>query len=276
MTSGSNVKRAAYQRVPDMAVVSLFLVLFMVIGVTNLSAQSANAFVDLDKAYKFLGNWTRDTTDPRGNCGDLKDERGSPLTDCSIPIDRLPLNSRAVGWIKYVDKMGSSVLADCSAITIVNLLGDVRPFNISTKSNEIVINYEHANIHRDVWMDGRGHPPPTDLFYQGDSTGHFEGNDLVIDSTNYTFDPDGLDDHANLPTSARKHLIERYSLPTPETMKITITIEDPTFLSKPFTFVHMWKKSNKPLVGWWECDPEITRREMELTYPQTKYPADDR
>ena len=275
MICGSE-KRATHQRVRDVAVFGFVLSLFLVFGAANLAAQSANAFVDLDKAYKFLGNWARDTTDPRGNCGDLKDERGRPLEDCSIPIDQLPLNSRAAAWLRYVDKMGSSVLADCAAITVVNLLGDVRPFNISTKSDETIINYEHANIRRDVWMDGRGHPPPTDLFYHGHSTGRFDGDDLVIDSTNYTFDPDGLDDHANLPTSPRKHLIERYSLPTPSTMKITITIDDPTFLSKPFTFVHMWKKLDKPLVGWWECDPDITRRELQLTYPQTKYPADDR
>jgi len=36
-----------------------------------------------------------------------------------------------------------------------------------------------------------------------------------------------------------------------------------------------WKRLNKPLVGWWECDPEITRTEMKLTAP-VKYPGSDK
>jgi hypothetical protein len=55
-------------------------------------------------------------------------------------------------------------------------------------------------------------------------------------------------------------------------MTITITIEDPVFLTKAYTYVHQWKRLDKPLVGWWECDPEITRREMQLTAP-VKYPG---
>jgi hypothetical protein len=60
----------------------------------------------------------------------------------------------------------------------------------------------------------------------------------------------------------------------PDHMKSTITVEDPIFLTKPFTWKHVWKKfPNRILDGWAECDPEVTSREVELTYKE-KYRND--
>jgi hypothetical protein len=240
------------------------------IGAGDLSAQPQT--VVTDTALKLVGNWTRDTSVPRGNCGGFKDERGNLLSDCSTPIDKLPMNDRARAYLKYFDELQSPHLNECAAITVPNLLGDVRPFGISFKADSVIINYEQMNIIRSVWMDGRRHPPPTDLFQQGHAIGRWEGNELVIETTNFTWDPEGIDDHLHFPSSTRKKVTERYKLVKDDLMTITITIEDPVFITKPYTYVHQWKRSNKPLVGWWECDPEITRTEMQLTAP-VKYPG---
>jgi len=248
------------------------LVVFVAIlttGAVNLSAQ-----VITDTALQFISVWQRHE-EVRGDCGGYKDTRGRPLTDCSLMVPELPMNERARAWLNYVDDMQSPTLDDCAAITVVNLIGDVRPFSISFKTDRVIINYEHANIIREVWMDGRGHPPPTDLFYQGHSIGHWEGKDLVFESTNFTFEVDGLDDHLHFPSSPLKKVIERYSLLPNDEMRIVATITDPVFLTRPLTVTHTWKKSSKPMVGWWECDPTITRREMELT-AEPKYRSDDR
>jgi hypothetical protein len=240
-----------------------FLALLIIAGAGELAAQLTIS----DNALKFIGNWTRDTSVPRGNCADFQDARGNPLEDCSTPIDQVPMNSRARAWLQYFDELQSPHLNECAAITVPNLLGDVRPFGISFKTDSVIINYEQMNIIRQVWMDGRGHPPPTDLFQQGHAVGRWEGNELVIETTNFTWDPEGLDDHLHFPSSTRKKVIERYALATPDLMRITITYEDPVFLTKPFSYVHQWKRYDKPLVGWWACDPESTRTEMELTAP---------
>jgi hypothetical protein len=50
------------------------------------------------------------------------------------------------------------------------------------------------------------------------------------------------------------------------------TLEDPLFLTRPFTWSHTWRKTTtRPLDGWAECDPDVTRREIELTVKE-KYP----
>lgn len=251
------------------AITATFLALVMVLGVVDLRAQTIAPQTPQtlpEIAYKFIGVWSRHE-DVRGDCGTYKDSSGKPLTNCSVDVTKLPMNDRARAWLNYMDELQSPSLNDCAAITVINLIGDVRPFGISFKTDSVVINYEHANIIRPIWMDGRRHPPPTDLYYQGHSIGHWEGNVLVVDTANFAFDPDGMDDHLHFPGSTRKRVIERYSLLPDDMMKIEATIEDPVFLTKPFVATHTWKKTDVPMVGWWECDPEITHREMEATSP---------
>jgi hypothetical protein len=242
----------------------------MAVSASDGSAQAQTAITD--NALQFIGNWTRDRSVPRGDCGGAKDERGNPIEDCSTPMGKLPMNDRARAWLKYYDELQSPALNECAAITVPNLLGDVRPFGISFKTDSVIINYEQMNIIRQIWMDGRRHPPATDLFQQGHAIGRWEGNELVVETTNFTFDPEGIDDHYHFPSSVRKKVTERYRIAKPDLMTITITLDDPVFMTKPYTYVHQWTRLNKPLVGWWECDPEVTRTEMRLTAP-VKYPG---
>jgi len=63
-------------------IVLLSLILF---GVRQLPAQ-----VEKEKAEKFIGVWSRDNTQDRGNCADLIGDGGENLNNCSIPFDQLP------------------------------------------------------------------------------------------------------------------------------------------------------------------------------------------
>ena len=93
----------------------------------------------------------------------------------------------------------------------------------------------------------------------------------MIESTNYAFDPDGMDDHLHMASSVLKKTTERYHLIEPDIMRITITIEDPLFLKKPFTFAHIHKRLPGQQVNMWlDCDPEVSRGNAEATYP-SKY-----
>jgi len=227
-------------------------------------------------ARGFIGTWLRyppGANNPeRGNCGKLVDQNGEPRRGCALPVDKLPLNARAWAWVAFADELLAPVY-ECAAHTVPTLLGDVRPFRVTMEMDSVLVNYEMGNTLRRIWTDGRGHPPPYELFYQGHAIGRWEGNQLVVETTNFTFDPDGMDDHAHLPTSVRKKVTERYSLVNPNEMKIEITLEDPLFLTQPHTWSHTWRKNNTRVFdGFAECDPEVTRREIELTVKE-KYPA---
>jgi hypothetical protein len=245
----------------------IFLALVIVFGVQQLPAQVQP--VQKEQAERFIGIWGRDGTQDRGNCADLLGDAGENLNNCSIPFDQLPLNERGKAWLKFYDELASPTLNDCLPISFPTLLGDVSGWEISAKVDGFLQYFAgDNNVTRKIWMDGRGHPPTGQAFQFGHAIGHFERDDLVVESTNYTFDPDGIDDHSHMASSQLKKVTERYHLIDPDTMRVTITLEDPLFLTKPFVYAHIHKRRPvQQLDTWFECDRESSRGATEATYP---------
>ncbi len=82
---------------------------------------------------------------------------------------------------------------------------------------------------RNVVMDGSPHLPPSIRQWFGDSRGHWEGNALVIDVTNFSAKADFLGSRENL------HLVERWTRTSPSSLEYAVTIEDPTVWTRPWT-----------------------------------------
>jgi hypothetical protein len=82
---------------------------------------------------------------------------------------------------------------------------------------------------RNVVMNASPHLPATIRQWYGDSRGHWEGNTLVIDVTNFGQKTDFEGSRENL------HLIERFTRTGPATLAYEVTIEDPTVWTKPWT-----------------------------------------
>jgi hypothetical protein len=82
---------------------------------------------------------------------------------------------------------------------------------------------------RNIVMDGSPHLPASIRQWYGDSRGHWEGNTLVIDVTNFSPKTDFQGSRANL------HLIERWTRTGPTTLEYVVTIEDPTVWTRPWT-----------------------------------------
>jgi hypothetical protein len=82
---------------------------------------------------------------------------------------------------------------------------------------------------RNIVMDGRPHLPASIRQWYGDSRGHWEGDTLVIDVTNFTLKHDFRGSRENL------HLVERWKRTGPDTLQYEVTIEDPTVWTRPWT-----------------------------------------
>jgi hypothetical protein len=82
---------------------------------------------------------------------------------------------------------------------------------------------------RSIVMDGRPHLPANIRQWYGDSRGHWEGDTLVIDVTNFSPKTDFLGSRENL------HLVERWTRVGPTTLEYAVTIEDPTVWTGPWT-----------------------------------------
>jgi len=82
---------------------------------------------------------------------------------------------------------------------------------------------------RNIIMDGRPHLPASVRQWYGDSRGHWEGDTLVIDVTNFSPKTDYQGARENL------HLIERWRRTGPDSLEYIVTIEDPTVWTRPWT-----------------------------------------
>jgi hypothetical protein len=82
---------------------------------------------------------------------------------------------------------------------------------------------------RNIAMDGSPHLPASIRQWHGDSRGHWEGDTLVIDVTNFSPKSDFRGSRENL------HVIERWTRTGPSTLHYEVTIEDPTVWTKPWT-----------------------------------------
>lgn len=88
---------------------------------------------------------------------------------------------------------------------------------------------------RIIPLDGRPHLPPTVRQWNGDPRGRWEGNTLVVDTTNFS------SKSSFMGSSDRLHLVERFTRVAPDELKYAITVEDPTVWTRPWTAeVRMW------------------------------------
>ena len=91
---------------------------------------------------------------------------------------------------------------------------------------------------RNIVMNASPHLPASIRQWFGDSRGHWEGNTLVIDVTNFSPKTDVQGARENL------HLIERWTRTGPSTLEYVVTIEDPTVWTRPWTVKQEFTKQS--------------------------------
>ncbi len=110
-------------------------------------------------------------------------------------------------------------------------------YEIQQTANAVIVMTEMIHDVRIIPLDGRPHAPAGIHQWLGDSRGHWEGNTLVVDSTNYK--PNSF-----MSSSSEKlHVIERFTRTGPESLKYEITIDDPGTWTKPWSLMIPLKQS---------------------------------
>jgi len=91
---------------------------------------------------------------------------------------------------------------------------------------------------RSIVMNGSPHLPANVRQWYGDSRGHWQGNSLVIDVTNFSPKTDFRGAREKL------HLVERWTRTGPATLEYVVTIEDPTVWTRPWTVKQEFTKQS--------------------------------
>jgi hypothetical protein len=108
----------------------------------------------------------------------------------------------------------------------------------------VTLLHEIDHSTRVIPTDGRPHIAENIRQYQGDSVGHWEGNTLVVDTTNFT----ALT--AFRGSGEKLHLIERFSRTGEDTLTYQFTAEDPTTWDRPWTAEIPMSKAKGPVYEW--------------------------
>jgi hypothetical protein len=101
----------------------------------------------------------------------------------------------------------------------------------------VVILTEMVHDARIVRLDAQ-HLPMTVRKWMGDSIGRWEGDTLVIDTTNFT------DKTRFRGSSEALHIVERLTRVDARTLRYQFTVEDPTTWTKPWTAEYTWPATN--------------------------------
>ena len=103
----------------------------------------------------------------------------------------------------------------------------------------------HEEIHetRMIPLDGRPHLPSNVRLWMGDSRGHWDGNTLVVESTNFKDQPNLF----RFPASANVKVIERFTRTDADHIDYRFTVEDPATYQRPWTAILPMTKIAGPI-----------------------------
>jgi len=131
-------------------------------------------------------------------------------------------------------------------------------FRIWQSPGVVVFELEMIHDARVIHTDGRPHPGSAFKGYMGDSKGRWEGNTLVVETTNYkgghapmiNLAVVGSPPGNRFPQSDQMKTIERITRLNDTMWLYEITTEDPVILTGPFTVRYPMR--HDPTYEWWE------------------------
>src|SRR5262245_29879585 len=137
------------------------------------------------------------------------------------------------------------------------------PFMIFQDGSNFVLLHEYAHDVRVIPTDGSPHPDPSKYSgMNGDSRGRWEGDTLVVDTTNFSKGLRRMNMHGDF-LDENSHIVERFTLIAPGQLRYELTVEDSTVLAKP------WKATDV-LLGApkedWIFDTSCREGEQDLSH----------
>jgi hypothetical protein len=119
------------------------------------------------------------------------------------------------------------------------------PYNnylqIFQTTGAVVVYTEMIHDARIIPTDGRPHLPAAFRQWMGDSRGRWEGETLIVDTTNFT-------DKTNFRgTGAALHLVERFTRINPTTLRYEFTVDDPETFTRPWTAAIEMSKTDEQI-----------------------------
>jgi formylglycine-generating enzyme required for sulfatase activity len=138
------------------------------------------------------------------------------------------------------------------------------------QGRDVVVVRPEAHESQMIYLDGRARPPETLRLYKGAPRGHWEGDTLVVDSTNFnnlamggTFN--------NYGNTEKAHLIERWKRLDENHLLYGFTIDDPGTWTRPWSIeVVMWRLTDQEQLVEYACHEGNVGIEFTLSAARMK------
>jgi len=189
------------------------------LAATLLALVTASAAAAAQSRPDFTGLWISQAAD---------------ISVILLPGEAISLTPFGAERYRKVD-MANSPSYKCLPYGPTRGLQSTNPFQIIQTPDLFAIITEHID-YRMIYTDGRGHP--ADILdypeWMGHSIGRWQGDTLVVDTI-------GMREETWLDTAGFEHsdklrITERFQKTGPDTIRLTVTIDDPVFYTKPFTY----------------------------------------
>jgi hypothetical protein len=203
------------------------------------------------------------------------DERGKPTKQASLVVD--PPDGRIPPLTPEAQKLAADRVASRRARPCATapggchdswedeslwdrcitrgLVGSVLPNGYNTGNQivqgpgYVVLRNEMIHEARVIPVDGRAHIGSDMHTWMGDSRGHWEGNTLVVETTNFL----GGVPVGNTPASDSLRITERFTLAAADTLNYQLIVEDPKTWTKPWTIAFPLRRSKDYQVFEYAC-----------------------
>jgi hypothetical protein len=117
----------------------------------------------------------------------------------------------------------------------------------------VVIRYEMIHETRVIPLDGRSHVSAAIRSYMGDPRGHWDGNTLVVRTTNFNGKTGAQANGNLLMTSDQLELVERFSRTGPDTIQYEVTVTDPKTWTRPWKVAFPLKRDPNYKIFEYAC-----------------------
>ncbi len=171
------------------------------------------------------------------------DDQGGPGGIVDPPDGRVPMHAwadtqRRENADRFIHHNAACLLSGVPETMYMTSI-----FQFLQTPEQLLILSEDAHAYRSIPLDGRPHVGENIRLWNGDSSGHWDDNTLVIETTNQNGMP-WLDQRARFYTE-EAYVVERLTLIDPDTLHYEATIDDPNVYTTPFTIVLAYRRSTE-------------------------------
>jgi len=202
-------------------------------GKPNLSAPVART---TDGKPDLSGMWEMEHNRPCGPDGCLDQQPSQEFINIAWSLkEGLPYRPWSAELVKTrtPEKRVDDPLAHCLPIGVVRLHTFVGLKKIIQTPRLVTILYEYNGSYRQIMTDGRPLPDDPNPSWNGYSTGKWEGDTLVVETTGFR-DNQWLD-MSGSPLSDAARITERFRRVNYGHLEIEVTVDDPKTYTKPWT-----------------------------------------